>query len=89
MARVRKFPNSDQVNDKDRDPRPLLIVIHGLISKPGDQEGDKGDNEDSHPAGHVGVNGVEELGAKNNLHGRPAQAAKDVEECVYAIMRVC
>lgn len=51
-----------------------------LVSEEGDKEGGSSNNNDTSPARHVTIDSIEELSANNNIHRRPTNASKNVED---------
>jgi len=54
-------------------------VVHDFVAEDGDEPGRGGDDDDAGVAGDVAVDGVDELGADDDVHGGPADTGEDVE----------
>ncbi|GMF44176.1 unnamed protein product [Phytophthora fragariaefolia] len=56
-----KCSQQNQVRDEIGDPRVAFVVVHDLVSEESDEEFAEGDDDDSGPAGDVGVHCVDKL----------------------------
>ena len=69
----------DEEDDQRRDPGHELVVVHNLVAKGADEKGADGDDGDSSATGHARVDGFDQLGADNRVHGGPANTREHVE----------
>lgn len=76
---MRELTQHDEEDDEAWDPGVALVRVHYLVPEQRDEEGRDGDDDHASPAGHVPVDGVEELGADDHVHRGPADTGKDVE----------
>ena len=60
--------------------------MDNLVPKEGNEESADSDDDDTSKSGDVAVNGMNEFGANNGVHARPANASQDVEERNYAML---
>ena len=80
FAAVGEFAKHDQEDDEGGDPGPEFIDVHDFVAEEGDEKCAGGDYDDACVSGHVGVYGVDELGAHDNIDRGPADAGEDVED---------
>ncbi len=79
FAAVGEFAEDDEEDDEGGDPGPEFVVVHDFVAEDGDEPGRGGDDDDAGVAGDVAVDGVDELGADDDVHGGPADTGEDVE----------
>lgn len=77
---MREFAEHDEEDDEARHPRNHLVHVHDLVPEEGDEESTRSDDDDSRPAGDVGVDGVQELRAHDDIDTRPSQTSETVED---------
>ena len=80
VATLGENSEDDQEDDQRREPGDKLVGVHDLVAEGADDEGADGDDDDSCGSGDVGVDGFDQLGADNRVHGGPAQAREHVED---------
>jgi hypothetical protein len=80
---VGEFAKDDQEDDEARDPGHHLVEVHDLVAEEGDEERAGGDDDDAGITWHVGVDGMDQLRAYNDVDGRPAKAGKTIEDGDY------
>ena len=56
-------------------------MMHNFVAEDGDKPCRRGDDDDASIARNVGVNGVDQLGADDDVYGGPAHTSEDVETC--------
>lgn len=72
-----------QNNDKHntgRNPAPILVNVHNLVSGEGDEESAEGDNQDTGESRDIRVDRIKKLSAHDGIGSRPADACYDVED---------
>jgi len=79
-AAVGEDAEDDEEDDEARHPGDHLVVVDCFVAEAGDDEGARGDDDDAGPAGDVRVDGVDELGADDDVDGAPAETGEAVEE---------
>jgi len=82
-ARVGKLAEDDQEDDEARHPANHFIVVDHLVPEQRHKKGAGGDDDDARRTGEMGVDGVEKLGADNDVDGRPTEASETVEDGDY------
>ncbi len=78
---MRELAEYDQEDDQTGDPRPELVVVHDLVAKDSDEPCRRRDYDNAGIARNVGIDGVDQLSADYNIHGRPAHTSEAVENC--------
>ena len=63
-----EFTQDDQKDDKGRDPAPLFVVMDDLVAKERDQKGGCCDDDDAGITGDIGIDGVDQLSADNDIY---------------------
>ena len=74
-----EFADHDQEDYEAGDPRVVFVRVHYFVAEKRHQEGCGRDDDDAGPARHIAVDCVYELGADDDVDGRPADARQDVE----------
>ena len=69
-----EYSEDDQEDDQAWNPRESLVGVDDFIAEHCDDEGGGCDNDNSSPARHVVIDGIEKLSADNNINGRPTNA---------------
>ena len=64
-----ELAEDDEEDDEAGDPRIELVGVDDLVAEEGDDEGCGGDDDDACVAGDVCIDGVEELGADDDING--------------------
>lgn len=77
---MRKFAQDDKEDDKARDPGVSLVRMHHLVPEESDEECHGSNDNDAGPAGHIAIDGVEELGADDDIDSGPAETGDDIED---------
>lgn len=81
-----KDAEDDEKDDEARNPGEALVYVDDAVAEGADDERGHGDDEDASPARHIVVDRMEELGADDDVDGRPAQAGQDVEDSDCAVL---
>lgn len=74
-----KLAENNEEDDEAWNPRISLVCVHYLISKKGDKEGRRCNNDDAGPAWHIAINSIEKLGTNNDIDCGPAKTGDDIK----------
>ena len=77
---VCEFSEHDQENDEAGYPGPEFVGVHDFVAEHGDKPGAGSDYNYTSIAWDIGVDSIDQLGADNHVHCRPANAGKDIED---------
>ena len=78
-----EFAQDDEEDDEAGDPGPELVEVYDFVAEEGNEEGGGGNDDDTGIAGDGTVDGMQELGADDDIDGGPADAGEDVEDGNY------
>ena len=78
---MRELAEHDQEDDQTGDPRVEFVKMYNFITEDGDDPCRRRDDDDARITRHVGVDGVDQLGADYDVHGGPAHTGEDIEAC--------
>ena len=76
-----EFAEHDEEDDKAWNPANHLVHVDDFVAEQRDDEGTRGNNDDSSVARQIRVDSVKELCANNYIHRRPTQTGETVENC--------
>ena len=79
FSAVCEFTKYNQKDDQGWDPGPEFIYVHHFVAEDCDEPGCCCNDDDACVAGHVCIDGVDQLSAHNDIDGGPAYAGKNVE----------
>lgn len=79
ISAMRKHAEEDKEDNQRRDPSDEFVVVHDLVAKGAHEESADSDDGDSSATGHAWVDGLDQLGADNRVHGGPANTREHVE----------